>query len=169
MTNSFLRVTFPKMDNLKYNNTGSWRCLEFQNCDFWQPARSVSWVNLPTNKFAMFFETRNCRAGDKYVFISKQGLRSGINKFKSFQPIRSMMIGENHNYTRRPLSTQFKCPVRYESSSIEAAEAIYYLNPSTTPIKNCTDDDSIVYMESNLSSNWHGDLPDEASNCSYVV
>ncbi|OWY97316.1 hypothetical protein PHMEG_00032189 [Phytophthora megakarya] len=56
MTNSFLRVTFPKMDKLNYNNSGSWRCLEFKNCTFWQSARSVSSVNLPANKFAMFFE-----------------------------------------------------------------------------------------------------------------
>ncbi|KAG6613369.1 uncharacterized protein IUM83_17089 [Phytophthora cinnamomi] len=34
MTNSFLRVTFPKTDNLKYNNPGMWRCLDFKNCDF---------------------------------------------------------------------------------------------------------------------------------------
>ncbi|KAL3666954.1 hypothetical protein V7S43_007901 [Phytophthora oleae] len=159
MTNSFLRVTFPKMDNLKCNNTGSWRCLEFQNCDFWQSARFVSWVNLPTNKFAMFFETRNCRAEDKYVFISKQGLQSGVNKFESFQPIRSMMIRQNHNYTRRPLSTQFKCPTRYESSSVEAAKVEHYTDASTTPsFENCSDDGSVIYTGSNLSSNWYDDF-----------
>lgn len=156
MANSYLRVVFPMTDNLKYNNADSWRCLEFKNCAFWQPAHSVSWVNLPANKFAMFFESRRCRADNKFVFISTEGIRSGINKFQSPQSIQSMMIGESRNYTRHPLSTRFKCPTN--SRVNEATGVLKEVNVNSTSSSDwCSDDGSVVY--SGLSPNWHAVLP----------
>ncbi|KAL4105922.1 hypothetical protein PRIC1_003977 [Phytophthora ramorum] len=156
MTIAYLRVTFPKTDTLKYNNPKSWHCLDFKTCSYWQPAKSISWVDLPYDKFAVFFETRDCRAEGKYVFTSADGLTSGINKFLNPQSIRSMMIGEDHNHTRHPVATHFLCPVVYEtiakSSSDEAVNKTYEFDWSS-------DDGSVA--DGGLSSNWYGALPNE--------
>ncbi|KAE8915544.1 hypothetical protein PF005_g4568 [Phytophthora fragariae] len=152
---SFLRVTFPKTDNLKYNNPGTWRCLDFKNCGFWQPAHSVSWVNLSTDHFAMFFESKRCQADGKYVFISAPGLTSSIKRFQTPQSIQSMMIGENRNYTRHPVSITQKCPAHYERARLEATGAS--LNETSL---NATYDVEWGSEDGGLSSNWFDDLSD---------
>ncbi|EGZ17641.1 hypothetical protein PHYSODRAFT_331577 [Phytophthora sojae] len=143
MVDSFLRVVFPQADNLKYNDPGIWRCLDSKNCDFWQPARSISWVNLSSNHFAMFFESKRCQPDGKFVFVSTPGLTSSIKRFQNPQSIQSMMIGENQKCTHRPVSTTQKCPAHYERT----------IDANTTY--------EVEWGDSGLSSNWYDDLSDE--------
>ncbi|KAE9045509.1 hypothetical protein PR003_g2741 [Phytophthora rubi] len=60
-----------------------------------------------------------------------------------------MMIGENHNYTRHPVSKTQKCPAHFEGMSLEATGIS--LNETSL---NATYDVEWGSEDGGLSSNW---------------
>lgn len=95
---------------MTYESPHSYVCVTLTNCTYWQPAAVISWRNLPTYKSAQFYESDTCHAGDgKFSFVSDQLHTDGSHLFQTPTPIRSMMVGGDMDYTRRPTSISVKC------------------------------------------------------------
>jgi hypothetical protein len=91
---SVLRVLLETGIWMDYPNPRSHVCFSIGECDDWLPAKLIAWQNVPTDSFAMFFETASCYRGeDFFSFITDQGQASGNYIFDNLQPIRSMMVG----------------------------------------------------------------------------
>ncbi|ETO74475.1 hypothetical protein F444_09816 [Phytophthora nicotianae P1976] len=97
-----LTVSISSTNGLNIAFPSTWKCLTFHNCDYWKPATAVYWSNLPYYTFAAFYETTTCYAGGESVYYSAPLVPTGSHAFLPPMPIRSMMIGVNRNYTRRP-------------------------------------------------------------------
>ncbi|GMF24160.1 unnamed protein product [Phytophthora fragariaefolia] len=106
----------------------------------------------------MFFESKRCQADGKYVFISTQGITSSINRFQSSQSIQSMMIGENRDYARHPVSITQECPAHYEHSSVGNTE----LSLTGTEFDAADDvgweSNEVPTLNGGMSSNWFDDI-----------
>ncbi|ETL39159.1 hypothetical protein F442_21974, partial [Phytophthora nicotianae P10297] len=160
-----LNVNIPSTNGLHVEFTAGWKCLKFYGCNWWKPATGVYWARLPENAFAAFHESTTCYAGGKpktRVYYTKQGDIWGSHAFETPMAIRSMMIGFNKNYTRRPRIIYYDPHCRlidtdFENSTYNGATNNEDVEMAANSSGLWSDDDT---TNGGLSSNWTTRLPE---------
>ncbi|KAF4037547.1 hypothetical protein GN244_ATG10281 [Phytophthora infestans] len=150
-----LNVNIPTTNGLHVEFTAGWQCFKVYGCSWWKPATGVFWSRLLPNTFAGFYDSTTCYAGGKpkgHVYYTRQGMTEGEHAFKTPMPIRSMMIGFNRNYTRRPSVIVYNRHCRLLDTDYETAVM------ATNSTDLWDDDDSSA--DWGLSSNWTTPLPE---------
>ncbi|KAG7375203.1 hypothetical protein PHYPSEUDO_002593 [Phytophthora pseudosyringae] len=123
-----LTVNFQGNFRVTYTSHVNFVCLKIANCPHWNAATLIAWEDLPTNKFATFYETDTCRTGGKFFYISDVAEVNGSHTFHTPQVIRSYMVGTDNDYARRPAHTVSNCAE--ERSSLE--DGANLLNETTS-------------------------------------
>ncbi|KAG7375204.1 hypothetical protein PHYPSEUDO_002594 [Phytophthora pseudosyringae] len=147
-----IAVFFQAANSLTYVNPGDWACLTFEGCSFWKPTKLIAWTNLPAGKFIRFYETNTCYAGGKHYFLSRNA--TATHDFEPPQAIRSVMIGNHYNYTRRPSVITSQCFSDKERAILDESknsDANY-----TSGIEWSNDGSTAA---GGLSSNWSDAIP----------
>ncbi|KAE8915982.1 hypothetical protein PF002_g27489 [Phytophthora fragariae] len=168
-----LRVIYTTGIIMEYPNPESHTCFSIGKCDNWHPALMVAWFDLPTDRFAMFFEDDNCYSGEGYyMHQSELGDIDGEYGFKKTQPIRSMMMGVKQDATNSqtlgsesidrgcwgtPLIGRIQIPMVYESAAASANKTTFN---TSAEIEWVEDRDSA----GGLSANWSDALPEGTGN-----
>ncbi|OWZ23310.1 hypothetical protein PHMEG_0001818 [Phytophthora megakarya] len=156
MTLPKLTVYFQGNFEAAHMSHSDFECLVITKCSHWELATSISWENLPKDKFAIFYETNTCRTGGKYFYISDVAKVNGTHTFKVPQAIHSFMIGANNDFARRPSRIITSCNT--ERASIHETE--YLLSGTTTYASDEIEWKNETSSEpGGLSSNWSDDLP----------
>ncbi|EEY54701.1 uncharacterized protein PITG_22136 [Phytophthora infestans T30-4] len=135
-----------------YTSLVDFVCMQINNCPHWKFATSVAWEDLPTNKFAIFYETETCQTGGKnHYYISGVVENDGTHAFQTPAAIRSYMVGTIDDHKRRPSRIVSSC-VEERASLQDAASTLNGATSSSSDeIKWKTDDAAAA---GGLSSNW---------------
>ncbi|KAG6613320.1 NEDD8-specific protease 1 [Phytophthora cinnamomi] len=164
-----LRVLYQSGVIMEYPNPESHTCFSIGECDDWHPAKMISWFALPTNRFAMFFETDNCYSGEGYfVYITEQGDVDGSHAFENVQPIRSMMLGVTQDALDSQKFGSDTIDRGCWSTKIISGAIVPHLYEGTPVAMNKTTRDAEVEWvvggdsTGGLSSNWSDALPEAA-------
>ncbi|KAG6971222.1 hypothetical protein JG687_00002186 [Phytophthora cactorum] len=146
---AIVSVSIPSTNGLHVAFTTAWKCLKFYGCDYWKPATGVYWDNLPDDAFIAFHESTTCYAGGSpktRVYYSNPATMDNTHVFQTPMSIRSMMVGFDKNYTRRP-SVIYYNGCRLDDLGGEFENGIRV---------GVTDDDT-VKTTTNSSDQWSGD------------
>jgi hypothetical protein len=141
---ALLQVGVTMLNNHKVtlSKPNLWECRTFESCDNWKRTQTLSWSGLPSTHFVAFYETTTCHSTK--AFLASEFLEpSGSIKLKTALPIRSVMVGRDLLYGRRPHNITRYCPK--ESATVEAPT-------------------NVSAIENEMSSNWFDALPDTTAS-----
>ncbi|EGZ17642.1 hypothetical protein PHYSODRAFT_331578 [Phytophthora sojae] len=145
-----LNVTFLSTSSLQFTLKSAWNCWTFDGCDYWEKTKTAAWSNIPETMFVGFYESTTCYEVDD----TKKALfaLNGTYTFPKSRPIRSVMIAESSDPTRRPHFIYSKCPdaERAGLGSTDSDVSAYVVGATITSVAG-----------SGPSSNWNDALPSD--------